>query len=219
MQHWCERHRQEKETEAKREVEKENEYSQYVIAEDKLRCEMYEQEQSMRAKQDLDVMVENLKLAEERRARMKAETEMEKQLEKAEATFVQTSPLFCEETDFAKSALSDNRVRPDHFKGFSSKRCKAIIDANADVVVEKEKLTELKRQQENDWATQQAEMVRKMEEVEVERNLLIKQENEIQSKTLKLQREELKKKQDTMEREKFGAIGHGFFQKFGTSCR
>lgn len=219
LQQWCDKHHKEKEEEFQMNTEEENEYSEYLLAEDKLRCEMHLHEQSLRTKQDMDVMMENLKLAEERRARMEAERETEKELEKNETNFVQTSPLFCEETNFAKSALSDNRVRPDHFKGFSSARNKAIIDANAKVVEEKQQIIELERQQERNWAVQEAEMINKMEEIEIERNLLMKQDNEMQARTLKLQREELKAKQDAMEREKFGEIGFGFFQKFGTSCR
>lgn len=219
LQEWCEKHRKEKEEELQKEVTEEEAYSQYVISEDKLRCEIHEQEQSLRSKENVDVMLENLHLAEERRARMNAEKEMEIQLEKAETKFVQTSPLFCEETNYAKSALSEKRVRPDHFKGFSLSRSKEIIDENASVVVEKKKLVEAEKRREHEWAIQQDEMIKKMVEIETERNLVIKEDNEIQANTLKLQREELKLKQEAMEKEKFGAIGRGFFQKFGKSCR
>ncbi len=180
---------------------------------------MHNQEKSLRTKQDVDVMLENLRLAEERRARMKAEREMEKELEMAEKSFVDHSPLYCEETNYAKSAMSDNRVRPDHFKGFTSSRSKAIIDSNAAVIIEKEKIMAREKQLEDEWAKQQEAMIKKMEEIEMERTLVLKQDNEVQARTLKLQRQELKMKQQAMEKEKFGAIGRGFFQKFGTSCR
>ncbi len=209
----------EKNDRIQQEVEKEKEYAEYVITEDKIRCEIHDQEKIHRANTKVDIMVENMRLAEERRRRKQEEKTRDKELEAAETNFVQTSPLFCEETDFAKSALSDNRVRPDHFKGFSPKKSKAIIDANVSVAAEKEYHTRMELQREEEWAAQQAEMIQKMEEIEKAKQLVIEEDNLIQAKTLKAQREELKEKQANMEKERFGAIGNGFFQKFGTSCR
>jgi len=72
---------------------------------------------------------------------------------------------------------------------------------------------------EQGWAAKQSEMVLRMEEVEKKKRQLVAEENKIQADTLKTQREELKQKQIKMEQDRFGSIGNGFFQKFGTSCR
>jgi hypothetical protein len=203
-----------------REQEKtEKDYSQYVIAEDKIRCEMHEQEKLNRAKKEEEIMMENLKLAEQRRIRKQEEKQRDKELEAAETRFVNTSPLFSEETDYSKSALSDLRVRPDHFKGFSLLKSKAIIEANASVAAEKEYFIGLEQQREQEWAEREADMIQNMEEMEMARKTLVEEDNKIQADTLRAQRAELKEKQRKMEKEKFGDISIGFFQKFGTSCR
>jgi hypothetical protein len=216
---WCSKEQKEKQHRIGKEAEKQKEYSKYVIAEDNIRCEMHEQEKRERAQKEMDVMMENLRLAEERSIRRQEDDRRDKELEAAETSFFQNSPLYCEETDYAKSALSDLRVRPDHFKGFSPKRSRAIIDANASVAAEKELLMKMEQDREQQWAVQQAETIAKMEEIEMTRNALVEEENKIEARTLKAQREELKEKQRKMEEDKFGAIGLGFFQKFGTSCR
>jgi len=43
--------------------------------------------------------------------------------------------------------------------------------------------------------------------------------NKLQTEDIQRQRAELKAKQQKMKEDKFGAIGEGFFQGFGTSCR
>lgn len=219
LKYWCSLQEKEKQAKLKEDVEKENEYAEYVFAEDKIRCELYEQEQMNRAQMEQEVMLENLKLAEERRKRKQDERKMEKAMESTETEFVSLSPFFCEDTDYAQSALSDTRVRPDHFKGFTPEKTKSIFDANASVVVEKEVATKRENELEQEWAEHQSEMIKKMEEMELARNLLIEKDNQVQAETIALQREELKRRQREMGRDKFGEIGIGFFQKFGTSCR
>lgn len=219
LQVWCAQKKQEKQDEINQEVEKENEYSQYVIEEDELRCELYNQEKAHRSEIEASIMMENLKLSEERRIKEQEEKEREKELEAAENMFVGTSPFFCEETDYAKSMLSESRVRPDHFKGFSPKESKAIIEANISVAAEKDLLIKTEQQREQEWALHQAYIISRMEQMEETRNKSIEEDNNIQAETIMAQREELKEKQKAMEREKFGEIRNGFFQKFGTSCR
>ena len=216
---WCAIQQKEKRDELNQEAEKEHEYSQYVIAEDELRCEIYKEEKAHRAEIEANIMIENLKLAEERRIREQDEKKREKELEAAENMFVEKSPFFCEETDYAKSMLSESRVRPDHFKGFCPKKSKAIIDANVSVAAEKDLFIKTEYQREQKWASHQAYIIEKLEEIEEARNKSIEEDNKIQAETIMTQREELKEKQRIMERQRFGEISNGFFQKFGTSCR
>jgi hypothetical protein len=216
---WSAKQHKEIQERQRREQEKEIEYSQYVVSEDKIRCEIYEQEQNDRKKSEKDIMKENLKLAEDRRMRRRKETEKEKELEANEANFLETSPLFTEETDFAQSDLSEVRARPDHFKGFSPAKNKAIFDENASVFHEKQMLMKAEKEMENEWALQQTEMLEKMEELDVARKQSIAQDNQILAEAIRIQREELKEKQLKMTSDRFGSIGVGFFQKFGTSCR
>ena len=78
---------------------------------------------------------------------------------------------------------------------------------------EKEHYMELESEREKEWAAHDAEMILKMEAMELTRRTLVEEDNKIQTETLKAQREELKEKQRNMEKERFGTIGQGFFQK------
>ena len=219
LRQWCSQGIQERENKIVEEQQKQNEYSKYVMDEDKLRCQMAKEEQGHRQEVENMVQMENRRLAEERQGRQRETQEKERLLEDSETRHVITSPFFCEETDYAQSVVSEHRVRPDHFKGFTTERMNSIIEANDSVVAEKEALRREEDMIEQGWAAKQSEMVLRMEEVEKKKRQLVAEENKIQADTLKTQREELKQKQIKMEQDRFGSIGNGFFQKFGTSCR
>ena len=132
-----------------------------------------------------------------------------------------SNPFLSEETDFSyKTSTKDgSKFQPDHFKGFSKDQIKYIFEENDAVLAEKRKLKRDADEEKKDWDQFQASVIEEMEKAEIERQLRVKHDNHIQAETLKLQREELREKQAQMKKDKFGAIGEGFFQKFGQSCR
>ena len=194
-------------------------YAKYVLEEDIIRAETERQQQFHREEMNAKVSEENRMLAKEWQKILKQEREEEKKLEDLETHHIYTSPFFCEETDYTKSAISEHRVRLDHFKGFSPEKTKSITDENALVVAEKEALCKDEDEREREWASRQNDMVAEMAEMERIKQKVMEDDNKIQEETLKIQREELKQKQEEMKRDRFGAVDYGFFQKFGTSCR
>ncbi len=216
---WCYNGVDEKESKAKLDKQKEEDYARCVIEEDKLRYEVALEKQEQRAEIQASVNSDNLQLTNERRRQMLENLNEAKRLEAEEMKYVLTSPFFCEDTNYTKSAISGHRVRPDHFKGFSNGQIKEVFQLNDEVVKEKEALRMEEKALENRWATQQMELIAYTEEMEKKKQENIAKENKIQADTIKIQREESKKKKAQMDQDRFGSIGYGFFQKFGTSCR
>ena len=85
------------------------------------------------------------------------------------------------------------------------------------------RIKEERRQQEKEieaaWASHQNNVLRMMEASEQGNKEQVEYLNKIQANALSVQREELKMKQEYAKKDKFGAVGNGFFDKFGTSCR
>lgn len=219
LKQWCHKGVDEKENKARQDKQKEEDYARCVIEEDKLRYEVALEKQQERAEIQASVNSDNQQLSNERRKQMLENQNEAKRLEGEEMKYVLTSPFFCEDTNYAKSALSGHRVRPDHFKGFSNGQIKEVFQLNDEVVKEKEALRMEEKALENKWAMQQMELIAYTEEMEKRKQDNIANENKIQAATIQIQREELKQKKAQMNQDRFGSIGYGFFQKFGTSCR
>ncbi len=219
LQQWCSEGEKDAKSKIEKGKEEEAKYSKYILEEDRIRCEIADEEEKHRRQMEISLMIDNKRLAEESKKRRDEFERNEKQLDDEETKGIIASPFYCEDTNYSKSAVSDHRFRPDHFKGFTSVTLKSIIDANESVVSEKIAMREELERREQIWAEKQKDMAAQMEEAEREKIQLQEQENKIQEKTLMKQREELREKQLQMERDRFGSIGNGFFQKFGTSCR
>ena len=144
---------------------------------------------------------------------------MAKNLETIEVQRALTSPFLSEETDFGKSFISDNRFRPDHFKGFSSSQIAQIFEENDGVVIEKKKAVNDEKEQNKAWEIYHSDILARLEEHEIHRQEIVNNENLLRAATLKLQQKELKIRKEKLQRESFGKIDEQFFQAFGNSCR
>lgn len=144
---------------------------------------------------------------------------MAKNLETTEVQRALTSPFLSEETDFGKSFISDNRFRPDHFKGFNSSQIAQIFEENEKVVIDKNKSLDDEKEQNKAWEMYQSDVLKRLEEHEIRRQEMVKNENFLRAETLKLQQKELKKRKEKLQSESFGKIEEHFFQAFGNSCR
>lgn len=219
LRQWCSRGIYERETKRRQEEETEEDYAKYVFEEDKARCAVACEEQNHRKKVQRAVMEENLRLANEHQRQKVKHVEQERRLEEKETRHIFASPFFCEDTDYARSAVADHRVRPDHFKGFTKEEIKHTFMENDNVVAEKEELKRCTEDMEKDWAMEQNKMVEQMDTMERRKQEAIASENKLYIETINKQRDESKQKKQEMDRDRFGAVGNGFFQKFGTSCR
>lgn len=214
LRQWCSQGFLERSDKYNDEKEKENEYAKCVLEEDRVRCEVALDEERQRREMEISVMNENKAMAEQRR---KSHADMKKEV--YEAKYVTASPFLCEDTECSKSAASGHHVRPDHFKGFSADKLRSIIADNDRIVKERELLQQEEMRREEEWVELQNYMISQTDELEQKKLKIRDEDNKVQVQTLHMQREELRGKQQQMEKDRFGGVGNGFFQKFGTSCR
>lgn len=185
-----------------------------------MRCELENEKERSKTESEASVKIENIQLATRRKMERMSRERAEKDLEEAESSHVQSSPFFCEDTDYAKSVTAHHRVRPDHFKGFSKDQVKTIYEENDQVLAAKTQSKKDDEEMTKYWDQQQWQVGQLMDERENEKEKAKLANNRRQLETLKIQCEQLKEKQRNMEKDRFGSISNdGFFQGFGTSCR
>lgn len=213
LQIWCMQGIHESSSKQRQEEQKENEYATYVLEEDNVRCTVAKESELQKRQDKVDVMQENMLLAEERRIAKMNEDKLQKELERKETEFISSSSFYCEETESRKG-------RPDHFKGFSSDKLQSIIADNEQVALEKQLLKEEEKNLERDWASYGDDLVAQMDIAEIEKNEWRQKEKELLLQTLAQQREEQMQAKRMMEQERRELFsGETFFSKFGTSCR
>ena len=129
------------------------------------------------------------------------------------------SAFLNEDTEYGKSALADYRVRPDNFKGYNKEQIAYIFKGNQKVQMDQMEQKQKEIEEDMAWAAHQENVSRVMEASEQQDKEHRDYMNKLQTEDIQRQRAELKAKQQKMKEDKFGAIGEGFFQGFGTSCR
>lgn len=207
---WCLKALKEKEVISELEECIEREYTKQVQEEDIFRGRLERERKRQNLNQDVKVKGENKKIAEERKMRMVEMQLAEKALEEMESHHVSTSPLYTE-------IISPKRIGPTDFKGFDKEEVSFIIRSNEALLSEKMKMKDADIQREKEWVSQQHYMARQMEEMELARKKAIEEDNRIQLEILNAQRKDFDKKKGEMRKDRFGEIGNGFFQKFGTA--
>merc|ERR1711916_123170 len=98
----------------------------------------------------------------------------------------------------------------------NERRQKEKQDSMRDI---KRQASEAEAQYNQDWAFQQYQANRAMEEAHQEEKYLRKAENERHLKIIAEQQRTERERKANSERNKFGSIGEGFFSDFGKSCR
>ena len=216
VKEWCNEQVEEKRQKEKRDKQAIDEYAQHVLAEDAVRCDIAKEQEEAHRSCELYFRSENERLAEERRLRNQSEDEESQKLKEMETLYVQKSPFYCEDSDYGKSMLAEHRVRPDHFKGFDKDKIKSLYDENKTLLAEKEARQKNEQEMEATWAEQQAQMLEQMEAHEREKQKIDSEEIKRQIDTLDAQKKISEQKKKAAEKDRFGSIGDGFFQKFGT---
>lgn len=219
MKQWTALQIQDRNNRREVEADMEKKYSDYVLAEDVARCTIANEEKQYRESIAKSIMIDNIELSKKRQAEKRFRDEEDRKMEATEVLNVQASPFFSEEGGYDKSILEDCQARPDHFKGLRNDQIKSIYESNALVAAERDEIRKQDQIYEDNWAKHEAEVIRQMEEHEVEKQQITMEENRLQAEALTTQRKELKQKQQQMKKDGFGSIGKGFFEKFGNSCR
>lgn len=210
---WCKTNIELKAKSRTQEKEIQKKLTKQIIEEDRIQRMSAIQEQAEYCRQNKLLMLENKHLASIKKKLQHDIISKEKEIEDEEIRNMMSSPLICEET------ISKHNFRPDHFKGFSPEKIKAIIQTNSILIQEKENSKESGFKEDKLWDQMQSAMLCQMEEAEQIKFIADEEQKKAIALTIHNQRKELKEKQLQMERDKFGEIGYGFFQKFGTSCR
>lgn len=212
---WCEQDIALKRKRRMQEKELEKQIASQILEQDQIRCKIALEEEAEQCRQNKLIMVENRHLAEINVKLQECINRKEKGTENEETKMICSSPYFCEDI------CSENQFHQtgDHFKGFSPEKIKEIIQSNSILLKEKESSKRREIEKEQLWDQMQNRMLHQMEEIEQIKLDAKKEHQKAIFLTIQNQRKEFKEKQMEMERAKFGEIGHGFFQKFGTSCR
>ena len=219
MRQWTTQQVAEKAARTAEEGEDAARYDQYLNAVDGMRGEM-EKAESDRARDDrMTVRQLNEMRAAEKADLGRAEKERNEFMNDREFEHVKNDPFINEETDVAKSAVADYRVRPDHFKGFSKAQTDYIYKKNGKLVQDNLDTRAGEAAEAAGWAAHTDQVVRMMEAAEQAdkdsaKELEMERDTEIQR-----QREEGRERKEESRRDRFGAVGGGFFDGFGRSCR
>jgi len=219
LKQWTSHQMEEKAESVREERENAMNYDKVVLEQNAISCHQAQQDEYRRSELKRAVQAENAARAEEERRMRRLEEKQLAETHRAHVGSQHSNPFLSEDTDYAKSAISDHRVRPDHFKGFSNDQVQLLVKGNADVLAEKMAAKKEAEMKEAEWNEYQEDLLRAAEELDRQKDEEKREQIRQQNEELQAQREELKKKQEQMKRDRFGAIGQGFFQGFGTSCR
>lgn len=219
MRQWTRQQVAEKQARSAEVVEEGMRFHQYLSAVDQMRAEMEEAE-AARVKAEKRMV----RAMNEARANEVAETKakdkaLEDELNEMELKHVMEDPFINEETDFGKSAQSDYRVRPDHFKGYSSDQVKYIFQENDVVVAEHKKAKQEEKDVDAAWGRHQDAVSYMMEQNYQAQKAQRDYMNKLQAEDIAKQRLVQAEKKAQAEKDRFGSVDGGFFKGFGSSCR
>jgi len=134
------------------------------------------------------------------------ELKAEKEADATQARYLQNCPLLTETKD----------KRPDHFKGFTKDEIHKFYQDNDKVMAENEMALREKQRREQEYASYEGELLRRMDAAEKMKQERIAEHNRDYGNTLLRQREESRIRNAKTE---VTGIGTGFFERFGQSCR
>jgi hypothetical protein len=217
-QTWCAAQVFERELRKRKEVEARH-LEAVEISEITKKQELKEAELSRsRTAQLRAIQEENLRKANEKKTTKEHETER-KLVEERDVVMRDKTDTFLAEKSSHISALSEHRVRPDHFKGLNDKERRAIFRGNDALIDAKKRAVEEEAKCEERWADK--ERMALIEQDCIQRQIDQKklEANTHQVTILQQQQREAKERHEENRKEIFGSIQTEFFQNFGTSCR
>ena len=219
MRQWTRQQIAEKQARDTEVAEDNSRYDQYLASVTDMRAKLEAQEAARVKDNKKLIRMLNEEIAEDKRLNRQQEAALNNELNSMELKHNEEDPFINEETDYGKSAVSDYRVRPDHFKGFSKEQVRHIYKDTEEIAEQQRARRDAEREEEIMWGRHQQAVTRVMEENALKEKEELDYLNKIRKEELELQREHQKQKREEMKRDRFGRIDHGFFQGFGSSCR
>ncbi len=200
-------------------LQKEQEYANQVLEQDRLRFELEELVRRRREEDERQRQIENMEYARQARQRLENEMMAESEAQRLQSQYLQTCSLLTEDAMSPASGHAGHRIRPDHFKGFQKEQVKQLYEENDAVVRQKHELLAQEAENEAKWERYNADLIDRMHELEEARLRMAAEENRVHREILARQKEELDTRKAEMEKERVTEIGSEFFTRFGRSCR
>lgn len=196
-------------------------YMSYLFEIERLQQSLHQANERERAQIASEIQRYNQMILDEKREQEQRRQQMEQQQNAQEIQYVLQSHLVSENPHQAAlpGVPIDQRVRVDHWKGFSSDQTKQLLSQNDHLLAEKARHMEQMRQQQQDEARRQAELQRILAEEEYHSQ---KKRAQIE---LEIKQDRERQIREAAEREKrnteqaHGKFEPGFFQAFGRSYR
>ncbi len=216
---WCVEDMMAKKKALDAQLQEEQEYSNQVLEQERLRFELEELAQRRREEDAMQRQIENMEYARQARQRLENEKMVESEAQRLQSQYFQTCSLLTEDAMSPASGHAGHMFRPDHFKGFQKEQVKHLYKENDAVVRQKHELLAQEAENEAKWARCNSDLIGKMHELEEARQRMAAEENRVHMEILARQKEELYKRKADMEKERLPGIGSEFFSRFGRSCR
>jgi hypothetical protein len=210
LKKWCDQSILDKQERVQLEQVSELNYAQQLLHDDALRVLKAQEEEHLQKHLKKCIQEENIKLQEQK---LTQNTQMSPSDQDHQTIFCETSD------DTSLCHFQQNKIRPDHFKGYSKEALSQIIHENDAVVMTKHQIRLMDERENEKWAQYEQDVLRAQEV-----NAILQQETRRREKIenaafLEQQRLEQKMNRDFLKSSRFGHIESGFFESFGTSCR
>jgi len=219
IKEWNQQQMSEKQMRDQASKEEDERYGEYMRMVNNARQQQEADEQAERKRQLMEINAQNRAMARDH-ALKNAQAKLAD--ETASASEVQQAlndPVLTEDMSVARSALGDNRVRPERFKGFSSEERMRFYQENEQMIQEKQARKQMERQLDLQYDAEQ-DRIRCMVEVAEQEEML--RQKDIVSKQmaeLALQKRENDQRKEMSRKERFGKIDEGLYSGFGQSGR
>ena len=219
MKSWTTQQMAEKQARHAEDKDEEARYAEYLKTVQDARDALESEEGDERRRQTVLMKDDNRALASEIAGRKSAHKQATAAHDAKELAKNYADPVLCEDTSAMISAMGENRIRRDHFKGFSKAQIQQIYLENQRVCEEKAGIQGADAEEEAVLALQQEELRKLVEEAEYEQ---MQQQRAVQADhkaILEAQREEQAAMRATEKKESKGHIQGGLMDGFGCSWR
>uniref|UniRef100_A0A7S1C5K4 Uncharacterized protein n=1 Tax=Bicosoecida sp. CB-2014 TaxID=1486930 RepID=A0A7S1C5K4_9STRA len=220
MKEWCLQIYAERAEAAALERDADMQYAQYLKQVEALRSETDAAVAEERKREIMEAAAANRRLAEERRAKAKADAEEAERLGLHEVENVLASGLLLEDPEDGVSRAQSHRKRPDHYRGMSAEERAEFHRGMMEQIAEKEAKKTEERKEELRGAAEEARFLRTAAQVEAAHARKAREEGEAYRAQLATQRADAR---DRAAKAKAGSndwyVTDNFFSAFGASDR
>mmetsp|Transcript_10904 Transcript_10904/g.18922 ORF Transcript_10904/g.18922 Transcript_10904/m.18922 type:complete len:368 (+) Transcript_10904:113-1216(+) len=199
--------------------EAEQAYAELTRYQDMLQLQNKADELSIRRDMASDTAGINARMAEEKRIKLLADKAATLAANLAEIDATLNSPLMSEDPNMAASALSQFRVRRDHYKGMSEAEKQAILATQLAQMEEKKARLAAEAAEEQRYARTQADILRAMDAQAIRVDDFRQQQVSRAAEVLRKQREEKQARDAGLKELYANKVAPEYFMQFGTSHR